>query len=128
MSPEQQIQQAQCRIHPTDMMMSEAAQLDGLAAQLMAVQRCWSDPSRAAHLTAALSASRAVWGGIQAALAEGTLPLPLEVQHNLLILSVYADCKISACEGRNPNADMLGSLISLTRTLAGSLKEWRVAA
>jgi len=128
MSPEQQIQQAQCRIHPTDMMMSEAVQLDGIAIQLMAVQRRWSDPSRAAHLTAALSASRVVWGGIQAALAEGALPLPLEVQHNLLILSVYADCKINACEGRNPSADMLGSLISLTRTLAGSLKEWRAAA
>jgi hypothetical protein len=128
MSPEQQIQQAQCRIHPIDIMMSEATQLDSIAAQLMAVQRHWSDPSRAAHLADALSASRAVWGGIQTALAEGALPLPLEVQHNLLILSVYADCKVTACEGKNPSADMLGSLISLTRTLAGSLKEWRVAA
>jgi len=128
MSPEQQIQQAQCRIHPTDMMMSEAAQLDGIAAQLMAVQRHWSDPGRAENLNAALASSRTVWQGIQSSLAKGALALPLEVQHNLLILSVYADCKISACEGRNPNADMLGSLIALTRTLAGSLKEWRVAA
>ncbi len=55
------------------------------------------------------------------------LALPLEVQHNLLILSVYADSKISACEAA-PSAETLGSLIALTRTLAGSLKEWRVAA
>jgi hypothetical protein len=49
------------------------------------------------------------------------------VQHNLLILSVYADSKISACESI-PSADTLASLIALTRTLAGSLKEWQVAA
>ena len=128
MSPEQQIQQAQCRIQPNDIMMSEATQLDSIAAQLMAVQRHWSAPSRAENLNEALAASRNVWQGIQTALAEGALPLPLEVQHNLLILSVYADCKINACEGKNPSADMLGSLISLTRTLAGSLKEWRAAA
>ena len=128
MSPEQHIQQAQCHIQPVDMMKSEAAQLDSIAAQLMAVQRHWSDPERTAHLATALAASRTVWGDIQRSLAEGALALPLEVRHNLLILSVYADCKISACEGKNPNADMLGSLISLTRTLAGSLKEWRVAA
>jgi flagellar biosynthesis regulator FlaF len=128
MSPEQHIQQAQCHIQPVDTMRSEAAQLDSIAAQLMAVQRHWSDPERTAHLATALAASRTVWGDIQRSLAEGALALPLEVRHNLLILSVYADCKISACEGKNPNADMLGSLISLTRTLAGSLKEWRVAA
>ena len=60
-------------------------------------------------------------------MAEGPLALPLEVQQNLLILSVYADSKISACEA-TPSTDVLGSLIALTRTLAGSLKEWRVAA
>lgn len=127
MIPEQQIQQAQQRIHPVDVMMGEAAQLDDIAAQLMAVQRYWNAPSRAVHLTAALADSRAVWHGIQAALAEGTLELPLEVQQNLLILSVYADSKISACEAA-PSTEVLGSLIALTRTLAGSLKEWRVAA
>jgi flagellar biosynthesis regulator FlaF len=128
MSPEQHIQQAQCHIQPVDTLQDEATQLVDIAAQLMAVQRHWSDPERTAHLATALAASRTVWGDIQRSLAEGALALPLEVRHNLLILSVYADCKITACEGKNPNADMLGSLISLTRTLAGSLKEWRVAA
>jgi len=127
MSPEQQIQQAQRRIHQADVMMGEAAQLDDIAVQLMTVQRYWNAPTRATHLTAALAASRDVWHGIQAELAEGTLALPLEVQQNLLILSVYADSKISACEA-TPSTDGLGSLIALTRTLAGSLKEWRVAA
>jgi Flagellar protein FlaF len=127
MSPELQLQQAQRRIHHVDVMMDEAVQLDDIAAQLMAVQRYWNAPGRAAHLAAALADSRAAWHGIQAALAEGTLEVPLEVQQNLLILSVYADSKISACETA-PSAEMLGSLIALTRTLAGSLKEWRVAA
>jgi hypothetical protein len=127
MSVELHIQQVRQRIPPVDAMMDEAVQLDDIAAQLMAVQRYWNAPSRAAHLAAALADSRAAWHGIQAALAEGTLELPLEVQQNLLILSVYADSKISACEAA-PSAEVLGSLIALTRTLAGSLKEWRVAA
>src|SRR5512139_2799726 len=127
MSQEKQIQQAQRRIHHADVMMGEAAQLDSIAAQLMAVQRHSNDPGREIQLTAALAASRTVWHGIQAALAESTLVLPPEVQHNLLILSVYADSKISACEAA-PSAEVLGRLVALTRTLAGSLKEWRVAA
>jgi len=127
MSPEQLIQQASCHIHPAGAMMGEAAQLDEIAAQLMAVQRIWNDPARELHLATALEASRCAWHAIQTALAEGALTLPLDVQHNLLILSVYADSKISACESI-PSADTLASLIALTRTLAGSLKEWRVAA
>ncbi len=127
MSPEQQILQAQRRIQHADVMMGEAVQLDDIAAQLMTVQRYWNAPYHEAHLAAALADSRAVWHGIQTALAKGTLRLPLEVQHNLLILSVYADSKICACE-EAPSSDVLGSLIALTRTLAGSLKEWQVAA
>jgi hypothetical protein len=127
MSPEQQIQQAQRRIDHAKVMMAEATQLDDIAAQLMTVQRYWGAPNRPIHLATVLADSRAVWHGIQIALAEGTLELPLEVQHNLLILSVYADSKISTCEIA-PSTEALSSLIALTRTLAGSLKEWRVAA
>ena len=127
MNSEQQIQQAQRRIRSSSLMMDEAAQLDDIAAQLMTVQRYWNAPSRATCLAAALADSRTVWHGIQASLAGRALTLPLEVQHNLLILSVYADSKISLCE-EAPNVEILGSLIALTRTLAGSLKEWQVAA
>jgi len=127
MSPEQQIQQANRHIQHAGVVMSEVARLDEIAAQLMAVQRLWNDPNRELHLAAALDASRKAWHAIQAALAEGVMTLPLEVQHNLLILSVYADSKISACESI-PSSDTLASLIALTRTLAGSLREWQVAA
>lgn len=127
MSAEQQIQQAHRRIYHADVKMDEITQLDGIATQLMAVQRHWRDSDRAEKLSTALSASRAVWQNIQDALADGSMTLPADVQHNVLILSVYADSKISACEA-SPNVDLLGSLIALTRTLAGSLKEWRVAA
>jgi len=127
MNSEEQIQQAQRPIHHMNVMMGEANQLEDIAAQLMAVQRVWNAPKREAHLAVALADSRAVWHGIQTALAEGSLALPLEVRHNLLILSVYADSKICACEEK-PSAEILGSLIALTRTLAGSFKEWRAAA
>jgi hypothetical protein len=127
MSPEQPIQQSPRQRQPAGVMTGEAARLDDIAAQLMAVQRFWNDPSRESELAAALEASRGAWHAIQTALAEGMLALPPDVQHNLLILSVYADSKISACESI-PSADTLGSLIALTRTLAGSLKEWQVAA
>lgn len=127
MNPEQQIQQAQRRIHPARVMMDEVAQLNDIATQLMTVQRYWNAPGRASFLAAALADSRSLWHGIQAALAENALSVPLEVQQNLLILSVYADSKICACEAA-PTAELLGSLIALTRTLAGSLKEWQVAA
>ncbi len=127
MIPEHQIQQAQRHIHHAIVMTDEVARLDDIAARLMAVQRHWNDPNRPLRLLTALEASRDVWNAIQAALAAGTLPLPPDVQHNLLILSVYADSKIGLCESA-PDADTLGSLIALTRTLAGSLKEWREAA
>lgn len=127
MSPEPQIQQVQRHIHPVGGMAGEAIRLDDMAAQLMAVQRYWNAPNRQAHLATALNDSRIVWQGIQAALAEGTLALPLDVQQNLLILSVYADSKISACEV-SPSVETLGSLIALTHTLAGSLRDWQEAA
>ena len=102
-------------------------QLDAMAPRLMAVQRLWNAPDRDAHLAAALEASRQAWHMIQSTLVRGGATLPLEVQHNLLILSVYADSKISKCEAI-PSAETLGSLVALTHTLAASLKEWRVAA
>lgn len=101
--------------------------LDGVAALLMALQRHWNEPDRAARLALTLAANREVWCDIQDALADGSLSLPLEAQQNLLILSVYANGKLDDCEA-NPSADQLGSLIALTRNLAGSLREWKVAA
>lgn len=127
MNSEQQIQQAQRRIRPSNGMMEEVSLLEDVAAQLMTVQRYWNAPSRDVYLATALSDSRRVWHGLQIALADNRLALPLEVQQNLLILSVYADSKINTCETA-PSADVLSSLIALTRTLAGSLKEWQVAA
>jgi hypothetical protein len=127
MSPEQHIQQAQRSIRHVGAMLGEAPLLEDIAVQLMAVQRRWSDPDRELRLAAALEASRSAWHAIQAALAEGALTLPLDVQQNLLILSVYADSKISTCES-TPSVDTLGSLIALTRALASSLKEWQEAA
>ncbi|MDT3707690.1 MAG: flagellar biosynthesis regulator FlaF [Thiobacillus sp.] len=127
MRPEQQIQRAPRPISRADVMMGKATRLDDIAAQLMDVQRRWNDPGRALRLAAALEASRAAWHAIQAALADGQPMLPPDAQHNLLILSVYADSKITACESTS-SADSLGALIALTRSLAASLRQWREAA
>lgn len=107
--------------------LAAATRLDDIAARLLAVQRDWHHPERAARLSEVLAACRQVWFDLQTALAEATLPLPADVQHNLLILSVYADSKIDACQAA-PRAETLGGLIALTHTLAGSLREWREAA
>ncbi len=107
--------------------LSEATRLDEIATRLMVVQREWNECDRAARLADVLAASRQVWYDIQTALAEATLPLPPAVQHNLLILSVYADSKMDACKAA-PGAETLGGLIALTHSLAGSLREWREAA
>jgi len=127
MIPEPAILHIAHRTARTGAAMGEVARLDDTAGQLMAVQRYWNEPNREQRLAQALHSSRTVWHAIQSALAEGTLDLPADVQHNLLILSVYADSKIDLCEA-TPCPDLLGSLIALTSTLAGSLKEWRVAA
>lgn len=127
MSVAESTDQAQHRHYPTKAVMSEAAQLDTIATRLMQVQQHWNDPGRVSQLADALEASRIVWHGIQTALAESTLAIPVEIQHNLLILSVYADGKINDCEAM-PSTEGVGSLAALTRTLAGRLKEWRVAA
>lgn len=127
MHAQQSTDQARHRVYSTEAVMSEAAQLDGIAVRLMQVQQHWNDPDHIAQLADVLAASREVWHGIQTALAENTLAIPVVIQHNLLILSVYADGKIVDCES-TPSTAGVGSLAALTRTLAGRLKEWRVAA
>ena len=127
MRPEEKILQVPRPVRSNGGLASAVTQLDDIAARLMAVQRHWDAPGRAQHLAATLDACRASWRAVQDALAEGQSALPPEVQHNLLILSVYADQKIAACESA-PGADALGGLIALTRRLAGSLTEWREAA
>lgn len=101
--------------------------LDGAAALLMAMQRHWDAPHREARLALTLATNRQVWADIQDALADGSLSMPLEAQQNLLILSVYANGKLDECEA-DPSPNKLASLIALTRNLAGSLREWKVAA
>lgn len=127
MTPEELIEQAQQRILAADTIMIGAERLEGASALLMAVQRHWTSPDREARLAIALEANREVWSDIQAALAEGSASLPLEVRQNLLILSVYAEGKINECEAR-PSSDAVGGLVALTRSLAGSLRDWKVAA
>jgi flagellar biosynthesis regulator FlaF len=127
MYPEETMAQAAGGVRRADAMTIAAERLEGVSALLMAAQRHWNEPDRDTRLAVALEASREVWRDIQAALAESTLSLPIEVQQNMLILSVYADGRLDECE-TTPSSDKLAPLVSLTRNLASSLKEWREAA
>lgn len=119
--PTRAAQRRACSAH------SQAVRLEELAMRLMRVQRHWDQPGRDAELDAVLASSREAWHEIQSALAHGTLSVPVKVRENLLILSVYAHSKIETCAVRR-DGHALSSLLALTRTLAGSLKEWRAAA
>ncbi|MGA7951515.1 MAG: flagellar biosynthesis regulator FlaF [Thiobacillaceae bacterium] len=112
-------------IHP--MLPVDAERLHGAAALLMACMSNWRAPDCEARLALAMEANHAVWHDVQDALAMDHLDLPLEVRQNLLILSVYADGKLSEF-AEQPGQDKLGPLIALTRNLAASLKNWPVAA
>jgi flagellar biosynthesis regulator FlaF len=111
--------------HP--MVPVDAERLHGAAALLMACMSNWRAPDCEARLALAMEANHAVWHDVQDALAMDHLDLPLEVRQNLLILSVYADGKLSEF-AEQPGQDKLGPLIALTRNLAASLKNWPVAA
>lgn len=124
---EHHFQQARCGHRRPCSTRSQVVRLEELAARLMRLQRQWDQPGRDSELDAVLASSRDAWHDIQNALAHGTLSLPLEVRENLLILSVYAHSKIETC-ATNRDGQALSSLLALTRTLAGSLKEWRAAA
>ncbi len=104
-----------------------AERLEGVSALLMAMQRHWNDPERELRLALTIEANREVWREIQAALADASLSLSLDALQHLLIVSVCADARLDACEAA-PSADKLGELIALTRNLASSLREWKVAA
>jgi hypothetical protein len=110
-----------------DLIQLGAERLEGVSALLMAMQRHWNEPDREQRLALTIAANREVWRDIRAALADASLALPLDVQQRLLILSVYADGKLDDCEA-SPSADKLGSLLALTRKLAGNLREWKAAA
>jgi flagellar biosynthesis regulator FlaF len=105
----------------------DAERLHGAAALLMACMSNWSAPDREARLALAMETNHAVWRDVQEALSWEDLDLPLEVRQNLLILSVYADSKLSEF-AEHPSQEKLGPLIALTRNLAATLKDWPVAA
>lgn len=105
----------------------DAERLYAAAALLMACLSNWNAPDREARVSVAIDVNRLIWVDVQEALANEDLGLPLEVRQNLLILSVYAESKLSEFN-EHPVQDKLAPLIALTRNLAASLKDWPVAA
>lgn len=105
----------------------DAERLDGAVTLLLDASRHWSSPDREGRLAIALEVSKEMWGDIQLALSSRQTSLPLDVKNNLLIVSVYAQGKLLECE-QTPSREKLASLIFMTRNLAASLREWRVAA
>jgi flagellar biosynthesis regulator FlaF len=105
----------------------DTERLHAAAALLMACMSNWNAPDRDTRLSVAMEENHAIWRDLQESLAREDLDLPLEVRQNLLILSVYAEGKLSEFS-EYQNMDKLGPLIALTRNLAASLKDWPVAA
>lgn len=105
----------------------DTERLHAAAALLMACMSNWNAPDREARLSVAIEVNQAIWRDVQDALAREDLDLPLEVRQNLLILSVYAEGKLSELT-EQLSQDKLGPLIALTRNLAASLKDWPAAA
>jgi flagellar biosynthesis regulator FlaF len=105
----------------------DAERLHAAAALLMACLSNWNTPNREARLSVALDVNRHIWVDVQKALANEGLGLPLEVCQNLLIVSVYAEGKLSEFAD-HPDQDKLAPLIALTRNLATSLRDWPAAA
>lgn len=105
----------------------DTERLHAAAALLMACMSNWNSPDREGRLSVAVEVNQAVWRDVQDALAREDMDLPLEVRQNLLILSVYAEGKLSEFSEQQ-SQDKLGPLIALTRNLAASLKDWPAAA
>lgn len=105
----------------------DTERLDGAVTLLLDASRDWSSPNREGRLAIALEVSREMWSDVQLALSTRQTSLPLEVKNNLLIVSVYAQGKLTECE-QTPSRESLTALIFMTRNLAASLREWRVAA
>jgi flagellar biosynthesis regulator FlaF len=105
----------------------DTERLHAAAALLMACMSNWNASDRDSRLSVAMEENHAIWRDLQDALAREDVDLPLEVRQNLLILSVYAEGKLSEFSEQQ-NIDKLGPLIALTRNLAASLKDWPAAA
>jgi flagellar biosynthesis regulator FlaF len=105
----------------------DAERLHAAAALLMACLSNWNAPDRDKRLSLAIDDNRSIWKDLQSALACDDISLPIEARQNLLILSVYAEGRLSELS-EHQSQDLLGPLIALTRNLAVSLKDWRAAA
>lgn len=101
--------------------------LDAVVTLMMEAIRHWSSADRDARLGRAVSACRCLWQEVQRALSDGAGQMPLAIRQNLLIVSVYAEGKLSEFE-RSPSREALLALIMMTRNLAASLRPWRQAA
>lgn len=104
-----------------------AGRLDDAVSLLLDVGRYWSAPDREGRLSAALETNGEMWRDTQLALASSQTSLPVEVKSNLLIISVYAQGRLTEFAAA-PSREKLASLISMTRNLAASLRDWREAA
>jgi flagellar biosynthesis regulator FlaF len=105
----------------------DAGRLDHAVSLLMDASRYWSVPDCEGRLPIALETSKEMWRVTQLALASSETSLPAEVRSNLLIISVYAQGKLTEFAAA-PSREKLASLISITRNLAASLRDWRQAA
>lgn len=99
----------------------EASVLNKAALRLQDVQQHWSDPDHEALLDDALKYNQRVWSFFQSEVTQAENPLPAEIKHNILALSVFVDRRIFEVMAY-PAPEKLDVLININRNLAAGLR------
>lgn len=99
----------------------EASVLTKAAIKLQEVQQHWADPDHEAQLDEALKYNQRVWSFFQSEVSQSDNPLPDEIKHNILTLSVFVDRRIFEVMAY-PAPEKLDILISINRNIAAGLR------
>jgi flagellar protein FlaF len=99
----------------------EASVLMRAAARLAEVKGNWSSPNRNELLDDALRYNQRLWTLFQAELSSLDNPLPTEIKHNLLTLSIFVDKRTFDLMSY-PEVGKLDILININLNIAAGLR------
>jgi len=99
----------------------EASVLTKAAIKLQEVQQHWADAQHEVRLDEALKFNQRVWSFFQSEVSQRENPLPEEIKHNILALSVFVDRRIFEIMAY-PAPEKLDILININRNIAAGLR------
>jgi flagellar biosynthesis activator protein FlaF len=100
----------------------EANILNRGAAMLVDLKKAWDAPDLEARLEEALRYNQRIWSIFQSEAASAQNPLPDEIKHNILVLSVFIDSQIFKTMAY-PSPDKLDAIININHNVAAGLME-----